>query len=246
MSDQKTVLVTGASRGIGRAVAVAFADAKYRVLVNFRSGADAAAETVRACQDAGAEAQALQFDVAVREDVDKAFQQIKDEFGGLSVLVNNAGISRDGLLARFKDEDWDATIATNLTGSFYTSRAAAKLMIRAKEGSIVNMSSVVGEMGNAGQAAYVSAKAGLIGLTKSLARELASRSITVNAITPGFIETDMTASLDEKVRDGHRAGIPLGRYGQPEEVAALTVFLASEEARYITGQVIGVNGGLYM
>lgn len=244
--ESKVVLVTGASRGIGRSVAHAFARGGYLVLVNFRSGAEAAEETVSLCSDSDGQAKAMQFDVADPEQVDAAFRTIKDEFGGLDVLVNNAGISRDGLLARFKNEDWDATIGTNLSGAFYASRAAAKLMIRAKSGSIINMSSVVGEMGNAGQAAYVSAKAGLLGLTKALARELASRNITVNAITPGFIETDMTAALDDKVRQGHLDSIPLSRYGQPDEIAALAVFLASEQARYITGQVVGVNGGLYM
>ena len=188
----------------------------------------------------------LKCSVQYSQAVENAFDGIKSRHGQLDILVNNAGISRDGLVLRMKDEEWLATLGVNLNGAFFCSRAAARLMLRAKSGRIINISSVVGEMGNAGQVPYVSSKAGVLGLTKALAKELASRSITVNAITPGFIETDMTAALDDKLRGEHMKAIPLGRYGKAEEVANLTAFLASDAASYITGQVIGINGGMYM
>ncbi len=242
----KVALVTGGSRGIGRAICVRLASQGAAVFVNFSSSPAAAEETLKACREFGVEAQALGFNVADSAAVDAAFDKIKEKFGKLDILVNNAGISRDGLLLRFKDSDWRETLSINLDGSFFCSRAAAKLMLKAKSGSIVNISSVVGEMGNAGQAAYVSSKAGLIGLTKSMARELASRAITVNAITPGFISTDMTGSLDEKLKTEMLKSIPLARFGEPEDVANLVAFLVSPEATYITGQIIGINGGMYM
>lgn len=242
----KIALVTGGSRGIGRAICTKLASLGANVYVNYSASPAAAEETVRACQEFGVEANALGFSVADSAAVDAAFEQIKSKYGKLDILVNNAGISRDGLLLRFKDADWRETLGINLDGAFFCSRAAAKLMLKAKSGSIVNISSVVGEMGNAGQAAYVSSKAGLIGLTKSLARELASRAITVNAITPGFITTDMTDKLDESLKAEMLKSIPLSRFGDPEEVANLVAFLASTEAAYITGQVVGINGGMYM
>jgi 3-oxoacyl-[acyl-carrier protein] reductase len=246
MTDKKVVLVTGASRGIGRTIAIDFASKGYHVLVNFSSNEEKAMVVVKECEEAGGSAELLGFNVGDSEQVATCIQEMKSKHGRIDVLVNNAGISRDGLFVRFSDDDWRQTLAVNLDGAFYVSREVAKVMMKARQGAIINMSSVVGEMGNAGQAAYSASKAGLIGLTKTLARELASRNITVNAITPGFIETDMTGALDEKVRDEHMKGIPLGRYGKAEEVAALTTFLASEPAKYITGQVVGINGGLYI
>lgn len=243
----KIALVTGASRGIGRAIAVALAKQGAKVVVNYAGNEAAAEETKRLIVEAGApEPVLMRFDVADKDAVDKAFAEIKDSVGGLHVLVNNAGISKDGLLLRFKDEDWEQTLATNLTGAFYCSRAAAKLMTRQRWGRIINISSVVGESGNAGQVAYASAKAGLIGMTKTLAQELASRTITVNAVTPGYIETDMTAELPEKAREMMLERIPLGSVGKAEDVAEAVAFLATDRARYITGHVLAVNGGMYM
>lgn len=242
----KVVLVTGGSRGIGRAISVAFAKQGAHVYVNYTSNSAAAEEVCSACSELGAKATAIKFDVSDSAAVDLAFDQIKSESGRLDVLVNNAGIASDGLTIRFKDEEWNKVIGINLSGSFYCARSAAKIMLKQREGRIVNISSVVGEMGNAGQAAYVSSKAGLIGLTKSLAKELASRNITVNAVTPGFIETEMTSNLDEKLKAEHFKAISLGRYGQADDIAAAVTFLASQSAGYITGQVLGVNGGMYM
>lgn len=242
----QVALVTGGSRGIGRAVCVRLAGQGAHVFVNYVSNAQAAQEVVKCCIDAGGKAEALQFDVADSAAVDKAIDTIREKCGRLDILVNNAGLSRDGLLIRIKDEDWAHTINANLSGAFYCARAAAKVMMKARVGRIINMSSVTAEMGNAGQAPYISSKAGMIGLTKAMAKELASRAITVNAITPGFIETDMTGKLDEKLKEQYLSGVPLGRFGKPEEVADLVAFLASSEAGYITGQVIGINGGLYM
>lgn len=244
--SEKVALVTGGSRGIGRAICVKLAACGAHVVVNFHSGEAAAQETVGLCEQAGGSAEAVGFNVANSSAVDQAVAAIKDGKGRLDILVNNAGIAQDGVLVRTKDEVWDATLAVNLNGAFYAARAAAKLMMKARQGRIINISSVVGEMGNAGQAAYVSSKAGLIGLTKSLARELAVRNITVNALTPGFIETEMTGGLDEKLKSAHLSAIPLGRYGSAQDVAGMVSFLCSEDASYITGQVIGINGGMYM
>lgn len=245
--QDKVALVTGASRGIGRAIAVALAAQGARVIVNY-AGNEAAAEETRASIEAagGPIPTLMRFSVADSRQVDDAFAHIKEEHGALHILVNNAGISRDGLLLRFKDDDWSETLATNLTGAFSCARAAARFMTRQRWGRIIQVSSVVGESGNAGQVAYASAKAGLLGLTKTLAQELASRSITVNAVAPGFIDTDMTAALPESAREALRARIPLGDVGRPEDVAHAVAFLASERARYITGHVLSVNGGLYM
>lgn len=244
---EKNVLVTGGSRGIGRAIAVALAKEGAKVVINY-AGNEAAAQEARAqiLAAGGLEPVLMPFSVADPAAVDEAFAKIKTELGGLHVLVNNAGISRDGLLLRFKDADWQSTLDTNLSGSFYCARAAAKLMTRQRWGRIINISSVVGESGNAGQVAYAAAKAGLLGLTKTLAQELASRSITVNAITPGFIETDMTAALPEKAKEAMLEHIPLKEVGKPDDVAHAVVFLASDKARYITGHVLSVNGGMYM
>jgi 3-oxoacyl-[acyl-carrier protein] reductase len=245
-SKRKVALVTGASRGIGRAIAVELARLGCYVIVNYSSSPEAAQETLNEIREAGSDGEVLKFAVQDSEAVENAFDGIKSRHGQLDILVNNAGISRDGLVLRMKDEEWLATLGVNLNGAFFCSRAAARLMLRAKSGRIVNISSVVGEMGNSGQVPYVSSKAGLIGMTKALAKELASRGITVNAITPGFIETDMTAALNDKQREEHMKAIPLARYGQAVEVAQLVSFLASDAAGYITGQVIGINGGMYM
>lgn len=246
MTEQKVALVTGGSRGIGREISKKLAANGYYVFVNYNRGSDAAAETVKECEALGGKAEIIGFDVAQSEAVNTALDAIKTKAGRLDILVNNAGISKDGLLLRFKDEDWMQTIATNLSGAFYCARAAAKLIMKSPAGRIINVSSITAEMGNPGQAAYVSSKAGLIGLTKSMAKELASRGVTVNCITPGFIETEMTGKLNEEQKKSYLQGIPLGRFGAAAEVADLVSFLAGEGSSYITGQVIGINGGLYM
>jgi 3-oxoacyl-[acyl-carrier protein] reductase len=214
--------------------------------VNYARGQEAAEETVRQCQALGATSELLGFDVASSAAVDAAFDQIKAKSSRLDILVNNAGIAHDGLLLRMKDDEWRQVIETNLTGAFYCARAAAKLMIKGRYGRIIAISSVVGEMGNAGQVPYVSSKSGMIGMTKAMARELASRGITSNAVAPGFIETDMTSGLDDALKAEHFRSIPLARYGQAEDIASAVAFLASEEAGYITGHVLSVNGGMYM
>lgn len=236
-------LVTGGSRGIGRSICQALAKEGAFVYVNYSSGAAAAEETVKLCEGNG---EAIGFNVADSAAVDAAITEIHKKSGRLDILVNNAGITADGLFIRYKNEDLDRVMSINLNGSFYCARAASKIMMKQRSGRIINISSIVGEMGNPGQSAYVASKAGLIGLSKALARELSARNITVNSITPGFIETDMTHGLDEKVKEKHFEVIPLARYGKPEDVAETVVFLASEGAGYITGQTIGVNGGMYM
>ncbi len=243
----KIALVTGASRGIGRAIAVELAREGAKVIVNYAGNEAAANETARLIKEAGGvEPILMKFDVASQEQVDAAFDEVKTKHGGLHILVNNAGISKDGLLLRFKQDDWLQTLGTNLTGSFHCARAGAKLMTKQRWGRIINISSVVGESGNAGQVAYAAAKAGLLGLTKTLAQELASRSITVNAVTPGFIDTDMTGALTDEQKAAIKEQIPLGDVGKPEDVAHAVVFLATDRARYITGHVLAVNGGMYM
>lgn len=242
----RVALVTGGSRGIGRAISVRLAEQGAHVYVNYSSGKEAAEETVRMCEAAGGTAEIIGFTVADSAGVDQAFDAIRAKSQKLDILVNNAGIAHDGLFMRMKDEEWHKVIDVNLTGCFYCARAATKMMMKARYGRIINISSIVGEMGNAGQVPYVSSKAGLIGMTKAIAREMASRNITVNAITPGFIETEMTEQLDEKVRTHHMSGIPLARFGSADDVAAAVAFLAGDGASYITGQVLGVNGGMYM
>ncbi len=243
----KVALVTGGSRGIGRAICLMLARAGASVVINYVSNEEEAKITAREIEEAGGEKPLLsRFDVSHSEEVNSAVQKIGDEQGSIDILVNNAGVSKNGLLIRYKDEDWRNVLATNLDGAFYCSRVCSRMMLKKKWGRIINISSVVGEMGSAGQVAYVSAKAGLIGMTKSMAKELASRQITVNAITPGFIHTDMTAYMDEGRQQEILRQIPLGCAGKTEDIAHAAVFLASEKARYITGHILAVNGGLYM
>ena len=244
--ENKIAIVTGASRGIGKSIAVELAKQGAYVCVNYSSNAAQAEDTVVACKNIGVGAESFQCNVSNSEEVEAAFEKIKEKHGRIDILVNNAGISRDGLFVRMKNEDWDQTLSVNLDGSFYCSRAVSRYMMKNRFGRIINISSVVGEMGNAGQAAYAASKAGVLGLTKALAKELASRNITVNAITPGFIETDMTGALPEATKTEHLKAVPVGRFGKAEEVAPLVAFLAGDAAAYITGQVIGVNGGMYM
>lgn len=243
---EKTALVTGASRGIGRAIALALASKGFAVALNYAGSHDAAEAVKKEIEDAGGKAFTVQGDVSKSEDVDRIFKTVKDEFGGLDVLVNNAGINRDALLIRMKESNWDDVIATDLKSDFLTTKAAAAMMMRKRKGSIVNISSVVGIMGNIGQANYAAAKAGVIGLTKACAKEMAARNIRVNAVAPGFIETAMTDGIPEKIREGMIASIPMGRMGQPEDIARAVCFLASDDASYITGQVLVVDGGLVM
>ncbi|MEG0072018.1 MAG: 3-oxoacyl-[acyl-carrier-protein] reductase [Raoultibacter sp.] len=243
----RAALVTGSSRGIGAAIAIALAQAKHDVCINYASEASAAAAdelAVYLCATHGIKAFALRADVSDFAQATALVSQAHDAFGRLDVLVNNAGITRDGLLARMKEEDFDAVISTNLKGAFNCCRAATPLMMKQRFGRIINMSSIVGVAGNAGQANYAASKAGLIGLSKALAREVAPRNITVNAVAPGFIETDMTAALSEAQQEGVLARIASKRFGTPQEVAALVCFLASDQAGYLTGQVIGIDGGM--
>lgn len=245
MFQDKVAIITGSSRGIGRAIALHLASRGAIIVASARNVA-ALDSLVADIQEQGGKALAVPGDVGISKDVDALFAAAKEAFGQVDILVNNAGITRDGLLMRMKDEDWDAVLDTNLKGAFYCCRAAAKIMSKQRSGRIVNISSVVGEMGNAGQANYCASKAGLIGLTKSIARELARRNVTANAIAPGFIVTDMTDTLSDQVKEGLQSQIPLARLGEAQDIAHAVAFLASEQAGYITGQVLGVNGGMYM
>lgn len=243
---EKTALVTGASRGIGRAAALELAKAGAKVAVNFAGNRTAAEEVVSMIEAAGGQAMLVQADVGNAADVDAMVKAVVERFGRIDILVNNAGITRDNLIMRMKEEDWDAVIHTNLKGIFNCTKAVSKLMMKQRYGRIINMASVVGVMGNAGQANYAAAKAGVIGFTKSMAKELASRNITVNAVAPGYISTDMTANLPEQVRLDMQSQIPLQRLGNPEDVAAAVLFLVSPGADYITGQTLHVDGGMVM
>ncbi|MED5264336.1 MAG: 3-oxoacyl-[acyl-carrier-protein] reductase [Cyanobacteriota bacterium] len=240
----QTALITGGSRGIGRAVALALAEAGAEVVVNYSSSADAAEEVVQAITSNGGSAYAIKANVAEEDAVDQLIKTVLERSSSLDILINNAGITRDGLLMRMKTEDWQAVVNLNLTGVFLCTRAVARTMLKQKSGRIINITSVVGLMGNAGQANYAAAKAGVVGLTKSTAKEVASRGITVNAVAPGFITTDMTKELDS---EPILAAIPLGSFGTPEQVAGAVRFLAADPAAaYITGQVLQVDGGMLM
>lgn len=243
--NNRIAVVTGASRGIGRACALSLAacGAKIALAARQMDKLEAVAEEIRA---AGGEAFTAELDLGSHDSIKAAFSKIAKEFGRVDILVNNAGVTRDGLAIRMKREDWDFVLQTNLSGSFFCIQQALPGMIRERWGRIVNVASVVGEAGNAGQANYAASKAGLIGLTKSLAQEVASRNVTVNAVAPGFIETDMTSGLNEQVREAVKKGVPLGRFGTPEDVAAAVRFLCSDDASYVTGHVLDVNGGMYM
>ena len=244
--DGKVALVTGASRGIGRAIALKLAAEGAKVAINY-AGNTAKAEEVKAeIEKNGGEAILVQADVADSAAVETMVNTVVEKFGQIDILVNNAGITRDGLLMRMKDEDFDAVINTNLKGVFYCTKLVSKLMMKKRSGRIINMASVVGLMGNAGQTNYAAAKAGVIGFSKSVAKELAARGITVNMVAPGFIDTDMTAAMTDKAKEMTLTGIPLNRMGTPEDVANAVAFLVSDNASYITGQVINVDGGMVM
>jgi len=252
MPDKRTVVVTGGSRGIGRSICLSLANPDTQIYFNYFSPGNpeaeeaAAAETEKLVADLGSSAASMSVDVADAKEVEAFFEKIVGETGRVDILVNNAGITKDGLLVRMNENDWNLVLNINLKGAFTCTRLAAKIMMKQRYGRIVNIASVVGVSGNPGQANYSASKAGLIGLTKTAAKELAARNVTVNAVAPGFIETDMTAALSEKARNAMLSQVPMGRGGQPEDVAAAVKFLASDDAAYITGHVIHVNGGMYM
>ena len=241
----KTALVTGASRGIGQSIAIRLAKAGAHVIGTART-LDGVQGTLDKISEIGGTATGLAMDISSSDSVAMALASIKDDHAKIPLLVNNAGVTKDGLLLRMKEDDWDSVIGTNLTGVYRLCRALAPMMIKGRFGRIVNITSVVGTMGNPGQGNYAASKAGIEGFTKSLAREIASRNITVNCVAPGFIDTDMTRSLGEKERDGLKAQIPMKRLGAPEDVAGAVLFLLGEEASYITGSTLHVNGGMYM
>lgn len=246
MSNGKVAVITGAGRGIGRAIALQFAEAGYQVVINYRSSITQVEELLSTIKNAGGEAIAIQADISKEEEAKKLVDETVKQFGKLDVLVNNAGITKDNLLMRMSEADFDSVIDTNLKGTFFCLKHTSNVMLKQRSGKIINISSVVGLIGNAGQVNYAASKAGVIGMTKSAARELASRGITVNAVAPGFIETDMTDVLSDKVKEAMIANIPLKRYGKAGEVASAVLFLASDAANYITGQVLQVDGGMVM
>ena len=240
----KTAIVTGGSKGIGKAICVRLAKDGFNIAFSYNSNPELAEGTVKLCESAGVKVKSYKVDVADSTACKEWTEEVQTEFGSVDVLVNNAGITKDGLLIKMKDEDLDAVLGVNLKGSFYMMREASKIMLKQKSGKIVNISSVVGVMGNAGQVNYSATKAGVIGMTKSLARELAGRRINVNAVAPGMIETDMTKAMSDKAREAVIAGIPFKEMGKPEEIASVVSFLAGEDSNYITGQVICADGGM--
>ncbi len=242
----KTALVTGAGRGIGRACALHLATLGASVAVNYSKSGDEAREIVKEIEAMGGKALAIKANVGSANEVEAMFEETVKALGGLDILVNNAGITKDGMLIRMKEEDWDLVLEINLKGAFLCTKQAAKIMMKQRHGRIINISSVIGVSGNAGQANYAASKAGIIGFSKSIAKELAPRGVLVNIIAPGFIDTDMTGVLSDKIKEGILAQIPLGRYGSPMDIANLAGFLASEQSGYITGQVIHVDGGMIM
>ncbi len=246
MLTGKIAVVTGAGRGIGRAIALKFVQMGSKVVVNYRSSAAQVEELLALIKNSGGEAIAIQADVSKEEDAKRLIEEAVKHFGRVDILVNNAGITKDNLMMRMSEQDYDSVMDTNLKGTFFCTKYASSVMLKQKSGKIINISSVVGLMGNIGQANYAASKAGVIGMTKAVARELASRGITVNAVAPGFIETDMTDQLSDKVKEATIASIPLKRYGAAEEVAGAVSFLATDAANYITGHVLTVDGGLAM
>ncbi|WP_319000967.1 3-oxoacyl-[acyl-carrier-protein] reductase [Clostridium estertheticum] len=246
MLKGKTAVVTGASRGIGRAIALKLAKDGANVVVNYRNSVDAVQEVVKEIEALGVKVLAIQADISSYADVENMIKKSVEEFGSIDILVNNAGITKDGLLMRMKEADFDSVIDINLKGAFNCTRHVAAIMLKQRSGRIINISSVSGLTGNAGQVNYSAAKAGIIGMTKSVAREFGSRGITCNAVAPGYIQTDMTEDLSAKVKDTIMGNIPLKRLGRPEDVANVVAFLATDEAAYITGQVINVDGGMVM
>jgi 3-oxoacyl-[acyl-carrier protein] reductase len=244
--DSQVALVTGASRGIGSAVAIALARGGAHVVLNYHQNREAAQQTLQQITAAGGEGEIAQFDVANENQVEEAVKRIVDLRSKIDILVNNAGVTSDGLLVRLKLEDWDQVVGTNLKGTVLCTKAVSRSMIRRRYGRIVNLSSVVAQMGNAGQSLYAATKAGILGFTRAVAREVASRGVTVNAVAPGFIETEMTGKLSAELRKNFLESIPAGRFGTCAEVAEVVAFLAGPSAGYITGQVVNINGGLYM
>lgn len=246
INDGRVAVVTGGGRGIGRAIAIRLAEEGAKVAVSYRSNDEEAEKTANLVREAGAECETFKGDIASTEDVKALFEGVDEAFGGVGILVNNAGVTRDNIMLRMKEDEFDAVLQTNLKGTYLCTRAVLRGMVRARWGRIVNVSSVVGLIGNAGQANYAASKAGIIGLTKSVAREVAPRGITVNAVAPGYVETELTGGLPDEVKDQIRAQTPAGRIGEPEEIAEAVAFLAGEGASYITGQTIAVDGGMVM
>ncbi|MGF7185132.1 3-oxoacyl-[acyl-carrier protein] reductase [Desulfitispora alkaliphila] len=244
--NSKVAIVTGGSRGIGRAICLELARSGATVIVNYAGNEAAATEVIQKIEAGGGTAAAIKADVKNSDEVKNMIKEVTDQFGGVHILVNNAGVTRDNLMMRMKDSEWQDVIDINLSGVYNCTKSVIKLMLKQKYGRIINVTSVVGQIGNAGQANYSAAKAGVIGLTKSMARELASRQIRVNAVAPGYIDTDMTAQLSQDLKETIEGTVPLGRLGAPEDVAKAVAFLASDNANYITGQVLNVDGGMVM